>query len=85
MEVIGKVPRWWKRFVDDVFGVWRGTEEEFVRFVEVCKGHEARIKVTYEICRDEAVFLDVMVKRKEGGELETEFRAQCGNLSQTPS
>ena len=26
---IGKRPKWWKRFVDDVFGIWKGTEEEF--------------------------------------------------------
>ena len=28
-EKIGKGPRWWKRFVDDVFGIWKGTKEEF--------------------------------------------------------
>ena len=32
---IGKVPRWWKRFVDNVFEVWRGTKEELVRFVGI--------------------------------------------------
>ena len=70
---LGKVPRWWKRFVDDVFGIWRGTQEEFEEFVKLCNGHEERIKVTYEICQNEAIFLDVMVKRKEGGKMVTEL------------
>ena len=43
---LGKKPKWWKRFVDDVFGVWKGT---------ICNGNEERIKVTYEICEREAV------------------------------
>ena len=72
-RVIGKKPKWWKRFVDDVFGVWRGTKEEFVRFVEICNEHEERIKVTYEVCEEEAVFLDVRVKRTVGGSLQTEL------------
>ena len=70
---MGKGPRWWKRFVDDVFGVWRGTKEEFYRFVELCNGHEQRIKVTYEICEKEAVFLDVKVVKEEGGKIGTEL------------
>ena len=70
---VGKGPRWWERFVVDVFGVWRGTREEFERFVEVCNGHEERIKVTYEVCESEAGFLDVKVVRGEGGELKTEL------------
>ena len=71
-EKIGKGPRWWKRFVDDVFGIWKGTKEEFEAFVELCNGHEERIKVTHEVC-EEAVFLDVKVMRGEGGELRTEL------------
>ena len=32
-RMIGKGPRWWIRFVDDVFGVWKGSKEEFLRFI----------------------------------------------------
>ena len=72
-EQIGKGPRWWKRFVDDVIGVWRGSEKEFKTFIDICNGHEERIKVTYEVCKTEAVFLDVKVIRQEGGSLKTEL------------
>ena len=45
-EILGKKPRWWKRFVDDVFGVWKGSKEEFEKFIKICNGNEERIKVT---------------------------------------
>ena len=53
--------------------VWKGSREEFERFIEICNQNEERIKVTYEICEKEAVFLDVKVTRKGSGELKTEL------------
>merc|ERR1712002_777932 len=73
VEEIGKSPRFWKRFVDDIIGVWKGSKEEFLRFIEICNGNEERIKVTYEICEKEAVFLDTKVTRRENGDLKTEL------------
>ena len=72
-KVMGKRPKWWKRFVDDVFGVWKGTKEEFLSFIRICNENEERIKVTYDICEEEAVFLDVKVVRKEEGRVKTEL------------
>ena len=72
-QEIGKKPRVWLRFVDDVWGVWRGTRKEFERFVEICNSHEERIKVTHEVCERESIFLDVKVLREEGGRLRTEL------------
>ena len=40
VEQMGKGQRWWKRFVDDIIGVWKGSKEEFLRFIEICNGHE---------------------------------------------
>ena len=59
--------------MDDVFGIWKGTEEEFLEFVRICNEKEDRIKVTYEICKEEAVFLDVWVVRMEEGRVKTEL------------
>ena len=72
-EEIGKKPRFWKRFVDDIIGVWKGSKEEFLKFIEICNSNEERIKVTYEICEKEAIFLDVKVTRREDGDLKTEL------------
>ena len=70
---IGKGPKVWIRFVDDVFGVWKGSREEFEKFVGICNDHEERIKVTYDICETEAIFLDVRVIKKESGVCKTEL------------
>jgi hypothetical protein len=55
MRQMGKKPSEWWRFVDDVKGRWKGTKEEFVDFVGIYNNHEARIKVTFEVCEAEAV------------------------------
>ena len=68
-----KRPKMWLRFVDDIFGIWKGSREEFGRFVEICNSHEQRIKVTYDVCEKEAIFLDVKVVRNEGGGCKTEL------------
>ena len=73
VQGIGKKPKVWYRFVDDVWGIWKGGREEFERFVEICNSHEERIKVTYEICEQEAIFLDVKVTKGEDGKLRTEL------------
>ena len=70
---MGKKPKMWFRFVDDIWGIWKGSKEEFEEFVKICNGHEERIKVTYDICDQEAVFLDVKVSKAEEGHVKTEL------------
>ena len=53
--------------------MWRGSKEEFIEFVGICNRKEERIKVTYDICEKEAVFLDVKVVRKEDGGIVTDL------------
>jgi hypothetical protein len=62
-----KIPTRWYRVTDDVFGTWRGTTKEFKEFVRLCNGLEPRINITYEVSRDEVIFLDVRVTRLAGG------------------
>ena len=45
-----------------------------MRFIEICNNNEERIKVTYEICEREAVFLDVKVTRSGNGDLLPELK-----------
>lgn len=68
---IGKKPIQWVRFVDDGFGVWKGPEEDFLKFMQICNEEDPRIRITFKVCREEAVFLDVMVIRQQGGRLGT--------------
>lgn len=50
-----RIPTRWYRFTDDVFRTWRGTAEEIKEFVRQW------INITYEVSRDEVIFLDVRV------------------------
>ena len=50
LKELGKRPKLWFRFVDDIWGIWKGNEEELKGFVELANQHEERIKVTYEVC-----------------------------------
>ena len=70
---LGKKPKMWFRFVDDIWGIWKGSKEEFEKFIGICNGHEEKIKVTYDICEREAMFLDVKVSKTEGGKIKTEL------------
>jgi hypothetical protein len=56
-------------FIDDIKGRWRGTEKEFREFVEICNNNEIRIKVTVEIYKEEAIFLDTKVIKEEEGKV----------------
>ena len=73
VEQLKKEPRAWYRFVDDVYGIWSGPREEFEQFVKICNGIHKRIKVTYKVCREEAIFLDIKICRGENGDLQTEL------------
>lgn len=65
MVEMKKATTLWFRFVDDIHGRWKGSKGKFVKFVEICNSVEEKIKVTYEVCEKEAVFLDVKVTRQE--------------------
>ena len=42
----GTCPHLWKRFIDDVFSVWRGTEQELLTFLEYINNAHPTIKFT---------------------------------------
>ena len=56
-------PRIWFRFIDDVWGIFQGTEAELLQFVEYCNSFHDSIKFTIEYSRTEVAFLDVITYR----------------------
>lgn len=42
----GTIPDLWKRFIDDVFSVWKGTEQELLEFLEYINNAHPTIKFT---------------------------------------
>ena len=69
LHLKSKIPEWdvlirlWKRYIDDIFGIWRGTKEEFEDFVSKLNSESSTygIEFTGDGGR-ELSFLDVKVR-----------------------
>ena len=48
------------RFLDDIWGVWSGTEEEFKQFAAHLNQFNRSIKITYTLHQTEVNFLDTV-------------------------
>ena len=64
-RVAGHLIRLWKRFIDDIFMIWKGTRAELHEFLELLNSLDPNIKFTAEIHQQESVFLDVVAYRNE--------------------
>ena len=53
-------PRIWFRFIDDIWGIFNGSESELLTFVEYCNSFHELIKFTIEYSRNEVSFLNVI-------------------------
>ena len=51
----------WRRFIDDIFVIWNGSEAEFKQYMEDINTLHRTIKFTHECSNQEIVFLDVTV------------------------
>lgn len=62
------------RFLDDIWGVWTHSEDEFLAFITHLNSHQESIKVKYSMDRSEVNFLDVVSykgpKFEESGQLD---------------
>ena len=55
----------WKRFIDDIFVIWMGTEQQFLEFMDKLNSIHTSIKFTYECSENEITFLDVTLYKGE--------------------
>ena len=64
----------WKRFIDDIFVIWTGSEAQLTTFIELINQVHPTIKFTHEHSSSELTFLDVTVYKgpefKESGLLD---------------
>lgn len=61
----------WARYTDDIFVICQGTKEEFITFITQLNVNNLGLHFTYEIEKETLPFLDVLIKRTQGGELTT--------------
>ena len=70
---------WWKfillyfRFIDDCFGIWLGTLQQLLEFVDYLNSKVDSIKFTLEYSTLNIPFLDVLVGLTENGEIYTDL------------
>ena len=55
----------WKRFIDDIFIIWSGSESEFTTYMTTINQIHRTIKFTYELSETELTFLDVTLYKGE--------------------
>ena len=60
-----KCPRIWFRFIDNIWGIFRGTEEELNSFVDYCNSFHQTIKFTVEYSKKSITFLDVTTYQED--------------------
>ena len=70
----------WKRYIDDVFGLFKGTREEFESFVTWLNSlMPGVVKFTANYSCSEVEFLDLVIKI-ENGKLKTDLFIKPSNL-----
>lgn len=56
-----KKPLHYLRYLDDIWGIWTGTREEFDQFIDILNTHDPSIKLKYEVNEQSIDFLDTTV------------------------
>ena len=82
LDSCGKTPLIWLRFLDDIFMVWNHSEQELHEFISKINKFHDTIKFTFNYSNKEATFLDVNIKMKENGELDTSVHEKATNCHQ---
>ena len=57
----------WKRYIDDIFGIWSGTLEGLNKFIKSANTLDRNIKLTFSYSYSELSFLDVKVSKDMSG------------------
>lgn len=56
-----KVPSLYLRFLDDIFGIWPHSKEDFDEFIAILNNHHSSISVKYNLQSEKIEFLDTEV------------------------
>ena len=60
-----KCPKIWYRFINDIWGIFRGSEEELNSFVDYCNSFHEAIKFMVEYSKKSITFLNVSPYQEE--------------------
>ena len=65
--------RLYLRFIDDIFFIWKGTEQELKKFLEEINLQHPTIKFDYKYSKSEIEFLDLKIFKDSMGKLLTKI------------
>ena len=63
----------WKRFIDDIFFLWVGTQESLDAFITHANNFHDTIKFTFDYSKTHANFLDTTIYRDSNNSLQTKL------------
>lgn len=75
-------PSIWLRFIDDIFAVYRATEDEENAHIDFLNQFHPTIKFTHTLSRDSIDFLDVTVFRKQDNSIGSKLYVKPTNTGQ---
>jgi hypothetical protein len=61
LSAIGLQPKFWKRYIDDIFGIWEHSEVELRSFVDTINNLNPNIKTTLVCSTNRIIFLDCTI------------------------
>ena len=74
----------WRRFIDDIFFIWKGSEEELKEFMQHCNNYHPTIKFTfnYDLNTRSVDFLDIHIWIDTNGYIQTDLYQKPGKVCQ---
>ena len=81
---LGTKPHLWRRYIDDIFFIWYGTEEELLKFIDHCNSSHETIKFTfnYGFKTRSVDFLDIHIWIDHEGWIQTNLFEKAGKKCQ---
>lgn len=67
----GPKPKLWLRYIDDIFGVWEGSLQELINFVNYINNFDSNIQVCCNSSFSEIQFLDLIIYKTNCTQLST--------------
>ncbi|XP_077137152.1 uncharacterized protein LOC143796543 [Ranitomeya variabilis] len=61
----------WTRFIDDIFLLWQGTEQDLLAFLDILNDNKINVKLTCKYSQTNVEFLDVVVSKGTNDRIET--------------
>ena len=76
----GLQPRHFRRFIDDIFFLWNGSEKDLLDFIDYLNNFHPylKFKASYDFVNKSVVFLDTVISITDDGFIKTDLYVKPG-------